>query len=421
MRPQRTHKLYQNELSQSDKHNFYRQEIFEDQSFFKLYLLFIAFILIAIDKVGDYFVFPQVTDTQGNDSTHHLYYLSGSIITYIISFVIHRNKNDTRFFNIRLFLNFVATCFLAIYIVLENVDSILNAIDEGGVVSWDMSLEDYSCSICLTILVSLLMPPWYLRIIVPIGYYFAVIYAYFISGHVLRYWVLLRLGVNSIIIVLLTLLQTKSRWRLFTRSLEAEGWNQVYQDILSRIPSALGVLNLDGDILYSNEELKGLLIQRCQDNRALYQDIVNLRKRQVYMKDLSYVKNKSHRNLQESIVSESYKINIYKEDLLSPVHQMIRLNPFDQIAESNQFNEEDIKDSFVVEERVGSKFESQREFKNFAELLGVFKAHFEASTDIIDEAHLTYDGKIQTRSFIQENGTSPAVSYEVRIIPLYEY
>ena len=427
MKNENIFKLYPNELSDKDKSKFYNQEILADQSSIKIYLLLLTFIMVGSDAIGDAWIVPKLAHVPPENSERvNLVFFAGALITYIISFRIQNCQGKRRYLRIRLTLNFIATCLLTLYVISETVEAIEDAIEEGTLMSWNNALEDYSCSISLTMLVSLLMPTWYLRIILPCSSFISMIYAYFRTNHVLRYWILGRLGVNCIIIIILALLQSNVRWKYFIRNLETEGWNQIYQDILSRTPSALGVLSLDGDIIYSNSELKALLADKGKDSKALFKDIVQLKKRDLWMKNLLTVKRDKSHSQPKSSEPLTYRLNILQDDAFTPRELLYPLSFEESFSNiMKQKFQESVLDVEIKknspEKNQKNSFEKTSEYDNFLELLQAFKTVFETSHDAIDEKHLTFDGKLFAKTAFTDGRKSNFVSYEVRLCPLYEY
>jgi len=412
-------KLSPNELSAKDQVKFYRQEVFEGKSSFKVYLFLLSLILLVIDKIGDAVVFPRITNLPGHFETESLVFIIVGTVAYAISLKAKKLLKPDWAFNFMLIFNTLAVCSLTVYITLENLVSLEKAMESKTALSWDIPLEDYATSLSLFMLSYFLMPTWHLKAVLPCGYSFAIIFTYFEKSHPMRYWVLTRLGLSCLVLIAIMFLHSRLRWRKFVKNLEVDGWNQVYQDIMSRIPSALGVVNLDGEIVYSNMELKKLMEKKNSDSKMLFRGIVQVKKRYCSIKNLSTIKDRSFKRQRESVSTYEFKLNIPQDEYLSPIHnEESYLTKLGQKTHEGGFEERVRR--LTSEHNPKTFFEQACEFDNFSDVLQAFKASMDASKEPISEKHLVYDGKLFFNGPF-ESKTAIPISYEIRLCPLYEY
>ena len=378
-------KLYPNELSRKEKAIFYSQEIFQDQSANKIYILIISIVLIGVDKIGDIWIFPKLTEKPDPENKWHLFILLAAFLLYVLSFVIYQNQKSHQALNMRLLLNFSACSLLAAYLTLENIASIEQAIKSADKNDWAVTLQDYSNSICYTVLVSLLVPPWYLRVIIPSSYCLSLIIAGFKLDHPVEYWILARMCVSILIIVILMFLQSKSRWRLFIKNLETQGWNQIYRDILSNLSYAICVITANGELMYSNHEFNILMSTKNQNQHELFQSISDLKARLLISKPLSL--NSAPKTIGSTIQNSKKKSKHSKMSFTE--------------------NQGEIQNYLLLEDL--------QESATLLELIKKIQLLLENPQKVIDQKYLVYDGKLHSKA------SSQSISYEIKLYPLYEY
>ena len=416
-------------LSQQGKFKSSHLNIFDEQAAFKGYLLFILFLVLAGDQITNWILLPKLSHQAKSDAKKGYFALYlGASVFYVFSFYFFRKRKSPKNYIIQLAINMFACLLLVFYFSLETIDSLEKALEMGINETWSLALENLSCSIYLTLFSSILIPPWYLNILIPSSYYFSIILVYWRANHSMKYWMLVKGAFNLILVALLTLIKSKARFKLLNSNVELERLNKLYKSIIDKIPSAICLMDLDQNIIFSNKEFIFLLEKFNKNKQKLFENLEQLKKRNRFTNGfpsnyLAEIKTKSLDPFQDFSASipepqkEDFEYNITGN--LSPPKSQQTGKRLSCSRRTTLLN--NIQIPKVNLENISLNIDSFQKSKNLRELLEKLWPLLQGQKDIVsfEDKDLIYDGKLS----IFDSDTqlkSGELLYEIRLIPLYK-
>jgi len=415
------------ELSPEQKYRFYIQETFQDTIFRKNILLSLPLLTVLIKISLNVVLYPVITGSKYPEP-NCLFYVTGSICLsgYCLIFLTAIAKKKK--WNNQVLIQAAIVCVIWLSGVLWISAGLLNylerAMTSGDGQDWVLVFCEFSSAIPSIILIYTFVPIWYIKASVGSCYLLAIMIILFKTRNELKFWFFILAAFYISCIFFISFYQSQFRLKLFTQKMEADAWCKVYQNLLNKMPSAIAIMNLDQNVVYSNAEFKRLVYNN--ENR-LFTNLIHIKKRSLYKQKegevlLEFIEDKPKPDMRESMdIFSSPKTNL--QILLDDPAKLSDNEFIEDFSLGKRSWLPLTKKSTFDELSKRQNILKTSKFQNFAELFEAIKYTFETSEREIDDTNLIFDGKlldfpIEGESLQKEPNM---LSYEIRLFPLYEY
>lgn len=327
-------RLFQ-DLSRYEKRLFSYEELFDNHSYMKKYILLVT-IIITICEIVKFVVNPLgELDPSERAQLYCFPILIGVGLAFC--FIAHLKfcqKKIKRIVITRLvILGFANACicvgvFLNVYFFLKLANT--NHTHK----TWFDAITYVSDGVFMTILSSMVHPFWQMKATVPIAYYLGVFVGYLHSGEDDKLGLAIaQLLTTSFYSVSLFAITEYFRYQQFLKKCEGDDWRMIQGCILDRVNNAIVVVEPSGNVVYSNKEFRKI---SKEDAKKFFTKMRNLKKRvdENADQDLSYLNSglpkdsieESHTNFLGS--TRSSKPGLQRK----PVDEIVDVNELIQIA-----------------------------------------------------------------------------------------
>ena len=231
---------------------FYFQELFGDYEQMKKGLIFITFFT-TLGEVAKKIFIPG-NHSESSESAEKIIAYGGFLVAvscYSLAFLKRFQGKSQKFIIIRCVLLTLANFGIFAFIVVSSYYYFKDRSIHQDNQSLMTGLAFYSTGAYIPLIVDLLNPIWYTKLIVPFGYYIGLIIGAYQMGD-FYIETIVRSAIAMIDIMLITCFKARFRWKLFTKRVEDEALNKVHEEILDNVPNPIAVFNIDGKITYNN-------------------------------------------------------------------------------------------------------------------------------------------------------------------------
>jgi len=264
--------------STKEKMQFYFQELFEGQGEIKKYLLLCTLTILSaqIPNLIKNQAARQKTDIdlpKSNVNFEVACFIT-SLALFLLS-VIVRMKASKRLL-VQFIILLLANVFGFLFIFFHTYDFLKAASIKAEPTTVMQGISLAIAGLYVTRFLDLLNPFWFFRIIPPSAYFIGCFAGSFqIKGQpTTQVTINCMMGLVSICLVIWV--NSLFRWKIFTKRVENEAWNHIHKLILNKVPNPIAVLDVNGELIYTNPDFDKL---SNQDIEVFSRRIINLKRR----------------------------------------------------------------------------------------------------------------------------------------------
>ena len=403
--------LHSHDLLSTKKKNFFIHDSYEDQLVQQRFFLVLPIILAAIKTIFETVIYPHFTKSPyPTPSTAVLIIFGISCGSYIALLLIHFKKVSPITSRVKFLILILTWLIGSTYIVLNLAHYLERALISTDSQDWIIVSIELLSGLQTVIIIYIFIPIWYIRGTIPCCYALSIILALFRTDHELKYWAVTKGMVFFFIALALAFYESVQRWQVYAKNLENKAWNTIYGDLLNKMPSALAIIDLESNILYSNSEYKNL---SKGDDKRLFSSIVHLKRR------ISLEKRKDAEEHKNFDPEKSDHFSSPKSNANSLFDEQGRFSDIDDSSFGRKSLVPLTRKSFLSQLYKQKTLHKVSNYMNLEDLLRTFAESFRDGHEIVDESHLIFDGKIEDFDETFQGGLR-RLSYEVRLFPLYD-
>jgi len=235
--------------------------------------------------------------------------------------------------------------------------------------------------IWIVLVIDLIIPVWYMKMLVPIAIWIGGIIQYSRMEVEYKEVVWIKLVVATLYIICIFGAKALIQWKMFIKQIDHDRWYEVQNNMMNKIPDAIGVINSEYNVVSSNKSFRKL----CHNN------IKELGKRMIEIKRISPYTSTVH-TLHE-------RFSIEKEQ--------IKMRTVIDETKQNFMNDDDKSHDL---NQLGEKFD------NLNDLLEEIMNNLEGGSLSVHD-YMTFKGKFMNLQLPHE----PLRTFEIKISPLAHY
>lgn len=249
--------------SKADKLRFYRKEFFENAQSMKRGLFFIIFGIYTLETIHNLFITPSEL-YERTTTTMILTPLSYAITCacFYSSLFKHFKGSSDRILYLRYWIALLGTISLSFglayntfFVFKQNLS--INRPDE-----WLYALITERSEVWVVIIIDLVIPIWYMKLMVPTTYWIVQLYYYHQYDFEYNGMIWERCILFTLYAAALWGLKAYLHWKSFLDHLNTDAWLEIQKCILDKVPDAIAVVDADCKTYYSNTSFKNM----CNDN-----------------------------------------------------------------------------------------------------------------------------------------------------------
>jgi len=304
-------KIYLNDLSSVDKQRFQHQELFTTIQNIRVSMSIIALGILAFETI-QYFILPSGIKSNCTNFTISMF------LSYVLSYICYyfavlRNyeRNDKKIIISRYVLLFASVFIFSgglIYAFSQSFgEAQMETRDSNNML---INIINEKSEIWLVFFIDMVLPLWYLKLIIPIAIWIGTVIQYYRYDLDQKEILWTRFGFALFYLVCISAVKAYTQWRSFLKRLNNEIWYDVQTSIMNKLPDAIGVIDHEYKVAYSNNSFQLL----CNNNiNDLGQRITQLKKQYPLIPDKSV--HDPNEPVRIRLISDETKQNFIHEDI----------------------------------------------------------------------------------------------------------
>lgn len=212
-------------------------------------------------------------------------------ISYYLCIFQFSGKMTKGIYILRYILIWISSICLASGLALIAFGEIADRVEHNDVEKWFFTVFTSRTFVWVILLVDILTPVWYIKLVVPVGSGLAEILLYYHLDLAYKAAIWQCFALAVVFTAGLWGLKAYHEWKVFLSKVNIEAWDDVHRYILNKVPDAIALIDSDSKVIYSNLTFKAL----CKDN------LTDLSEKLTHWK----ISESNHISLRESTRDES--------------------------------------------------------------------------------------------------------------------
>lgn len=289
-------------FQENEKYRFYQQQLLDGSRPLKKLLCFVVSVILLSETLQTkVFLPPELTYQHETTGIITLVLFGIALVLYYISMFSLFEKRQRKIFAIRFIFLVLVVVLFSIAQALKTHEEIIDRVESNNIEKWYYSLIKARNEGWVMLLIDIIIPVWYLKLLVPLCYWIVQVFTYYQTG--LQYKGIVWICCILSIIVTGTLFLIKSNhvWKIFKSQVNAETWDDVNKCLLDKITDAISIIDENSKIVYSNLSFRTI----CQDNlKTLSKKLSRIR---VVENNLSAEKKEESENIKEIYTAHNFQ------------------------------------------------------------------------------------------------------------------
>lgn len=258
---------------------FYQQQLFDRTKPLKKAMCYLALLMFVCDIIETQLVFPKdLTDSDHNFTRYvKVFGYSASFLCYYISIFKIFESNKRSVFRIRYFFIFLSVLLFSMGQFFDSYYKYLVRIQADADDKWIYTIIRAKNDVWVILFMDILIPIWYLKLIVPTISWMSLIIAYLKGGFKNTYVIWVTFAFCTAYLTCIWGVKAYTSWKAFLTNSNSEAWNGVHKYILDKFPDPIAIIDSESTVLYSNLNFEAL----CEnDVNKLSERVTNVKKAQ---------------------------------------------------------------------------------------------------------------------------------------------
>lgn len=262
-------------LTTDKKLKYYYSDLYKDLQSARIPLLILVSAIILIEIIQALIIPPEATTFTSVNSLIIWIPFIGTCLCYYLSVIKPVKSNSTRVIKPRDLILFLGILIFAagIFAGTLRADKSLDISEFLTEQEYIASLLDRKSELWIIILADLIIPIWHLKLLIPLGFWAAMLVQYYDIDTQYTGVLWTKCIFAFMYLSYMFALKGYMQWKKSVKTLNTETLCEVQKSIIDTLPDAVGILNEESQIIYSNANLKAL----CNSNlKELSQRVVEV-------------------------------------------------------------------------------------------------------------------------------------------------